>query len=68
MADWEISEEDGQHVVTKGRTRRTFDTAEQAQDFVKKRRRKTEKVVRIGEDGYRVPVTRRHWRRPGMDL
>lgn len=65
---WTVQESGGQIVVSWGRKRRTFGSDEAALRFVRESRAPGDRVVRIAEDGYRTPVSRRRWRRRGEDL
>ena len=62
MTTWTLREEDGQTVVSWGRKTKSFPTEEKALAFVNERRDTSDRVVRVDEDGYRSPVTRRRWR------
>lgn len=63
MATWVITEDDGRWTVTRGRTRKPFDSEDDALAYVRRQRKPGERLLREETDGYRTPLRpRRHWR------
>lgn len=63
-----MKESGGRFVVTWRRKSQSFATEGEALKFLREQRSPADKVVREEEDGYRVPLTRRRWRKGGTDL
>lgn len=63
MVVWILTEQDGRFEVRWGRKQKNFPTEAMALKFINENLTRRDKAVRIEEDGYSTPITRRKWRR-----
>jgi hypothetical protein len=69
VTTWTVEEGDGGTVtVIWDRKRKPFPSEDEALKFIRARRSRTDRVVKVDKDGYTTPLTRRRWRRSGTDL
>lgn len=62
MTTWLLKERAGRTTVTWGRKTKTFNSEKDAQKFFNENRGRGDQLLRVEDDGYRVPVERRRWR------
>lgn len=63
MTTWTLEENGGEVVVSWNRKTQRFPSEAAALKFVRERKKRADKVVKIDKDGYLSPVTRRGWRK-----
>lgn len=68
MTVWTLTESDGQTRLSWGRRSRSFPSEREALAFVRQNGDSSDRVVKVDEDGYQTPMTRRRWRKRGTDL